>query len=383
VPTEAVAVSPRDAPRGAMTPEHFGQAVLDWFDQHGRKDLPWQQQITPYRVWVSEIMLQQTQVATVIPYYERFMQRLPTVASLAAASEDEVLHLWTGLGYYSRARNLRHAAQQVVGEYDGTVPQTLEDLQALPGIGRSTAGAIVSIAYRQPAAILDGNVKRVLARYHAVAGWPGQSAVSKQLWQLAEHYTPAHRANDYTQAMMDLGATVCSRSKPRCSACPLADSCAALRQSEVTHYPGKKPKKVLPLRHTRLLIIENQHGEVLMHKRPPSGIWGSLWLFPELGADVDPATFCHDLLQADVLAITQWQGFRHSFSHYHLDIEPLHIRVDTTPNVVMEAARSIWYTRLSPQDIGLAAPVVKLLTQLDDTQTNQASLALNPATMVT
>ena len=198
------------------TTSQFAPRVLDWFDQHGRKDLPWQRDISPYRVWVSEIMLQQTQVKTVIPYFERFMATFPTVQALAAAEQDQVLHLWTGLGYYARARNLHRAAQQVCAEHGGEFPATVDKLEELPGVGRSTAGAIVSLAFRQRAVILDGNVKRVLARYRAVDGWPGQSAVHRKLWQIADDYTPEQRCADYTQAMMDLGATLCTRSSPAC-----------------------------------------------------------------------------------------------------------------------------------------------------------------------
>ncbi len=208
-----------------MTPEQFQHSILDWFDQHGRHDLPWQQAQTPYRVWVSEIMLQQTQVATVIPYFQRFMARFPDVGALAAAEQDEVLHLWTGLGYYARARNLHKAARLVVNNWGGEFPQTLEGMESLPGIGRSTAGAILAMACGIRAPILDGNVKRVLARYACVEGWPGQTAVQKQLWALAEEYTPSRRVGDYTQAMMDLGATLCTRSKPACVLCPLQLDC--------------------------------------------------------------------------------------------------------------------------------------------------------------
>ena len=219
----------------------FSRAVLTWFDKHGRKTLPWQQGITPYRVWLSEIMLQQTQVTTVIPYFERFVARFPDVASLAAAPINDVLHLWTGLGYYARARNLHRCAQTLVCNYGGEFPATVEALAELPGIGRSTAGAIVSIAFKQRAAILDGNVKRVLARYHAVAGWPGDATTLKTLWVHAETHTPKKRVNNYTQAMMDLGATLCTRSKPACERCPVMSTCVAYATGQVNLYPGKKP----------------------------------------------------------------------------------------------------------------------------------------------
>lgn len=338
--------------------------VLEWFDRHGRKNLPWQQDISPYRVWVSEIMLQQTQVRTVIPYFERFMRELPTVQSLAAASEDQVLHLWTGLGYYSRARNLQRTAQLICEQHGGEFPDEVEALSDMPGIGRSTAGAIISIAHRKRAAILDGNVKRVLARLHAVEGWPGESAVLKTLWEYAEAHTPAARVADYTQAMMDLGATLCTRSKPACALCPLSDDCLALRQGNPQDYPGKKPAKTLPVKSTQMLIISSADGEVLLEKRPSTGIWAGLWIFPQIEPDADPIAFCRDQLRLDATMLERWQGYRHTFSHYHLDIEPVRLQLERAPNQVMEAERHLWYDLLQPAAVGLAAPVKKLLSKL-------------------
>ena len=225
--------------------------------------------INPYRVWVSEIMLQQTQVQTVIPYFQHFIAALPQVADLAAASEDQVLHLWTGLGYYARARNLHQCAKMVMSDHGGEFPAELEQLAALPGIGRSTAGAIRSIAFAQAAAILDGNVKRVLARYAAIEGWPGKAAVLKQLWQLAETNTPDQRVAAYSQAIMDLGATVCLRSQPRCEVCPLADGCRACREQRQVEFPGRKPRKTMPVRSTLMLMVQNPAGEVTNRLRPP------------------------------------------------------------------------------------------------------------------
>lgn len=226
-----------------LSPNQFQEQVLTWFDAHGRKDLPWQQDINPYRVWISEIMLQQTQVKTVIPYYLRFMEQLPTVQALACASEDEVLHLWTGLGYYARARNLRRCAIALCSEHDGQFPDTVEALSDLPGIGRSTAGAICSIAFGKPAAILDGNVKRVLARYATIPGWPGKTAVLKRLWGLAETLNPQQRTGAYSQAMMDLGATICLRSRPGCELCPLQHACQAHLLGQQQSFPGKNPPR--------------------------------------------------------------------------------------------------------------------------------------------
>jgi A/G-specific adenine glycosylase len=348
------------------SPDHsdFSKRVLDWFALHGRKHLPWQQNINPYRVWVSEIMLQQTQVNTVIPYFQHFMEQLPSTESLAQASEDQVLHLWTGLGYYSRARNLHKAAKQICQQLDGSFPQTVEQLCELPGIGRSTAGAIASIAFSQAAAILDGNVKRVLARYHAVAGWPGQSATAKQLWGYAEQHTPTKNTAEYSQAMMDLGATLCTRSKPRCEQCPLLDNCQAYQLGDPSRYPGKKPKKTLPVKATQMLIIENPDGKILLEKRPPSGIWGGLWGFPEISLDIDPAQHCLQLLGSKVNSTDKWAVFRHTFSHYHLDISPIKLSLSRQPTQVMEEKRQLWYNVQQPQQLGLSTPVKRLLSKL-------------------
>jgi len=338
--------------------------VLEWFDRHGRKDLPWQLNVDPYRVWVSEIMLQQTQVMTVIPYFERFVETFPTVRDLAAADEDRVLHLWTGLGYYARARNLHRAARQVCGELGGNFPDTVEGLCQLPGIGRSTAGAIVSIAYRRRAAILDGNVKRVLARYHAVAGWPGEVAVARRLWEIAEAYTPDGRVADYTQAMMDLGATVCTRASPRCGHCPLGPGCAARSSGSQAAYPGRKPKKALPVRETTFLMVRAPGGDIWLEKRPGAGIWGGLWCFPELEDAGKSAAWCVDRFSLNPEAVEPWEPFRHTFSHYHLDIQPVLATLPALPGAVMEAGDRLWYNRRQPQEIGLAAPVAGLLARL-------------------
>jgi A/G-specific adenine glycosylase len=346
-----------------MTPVAFRKAVLGWYDRHGRKDLPWQQDITPYRVWVSEIMLQQTQVSTVIPYFERFMARFPTVQKLAKAPQDEVLHLWTGLGYYARARNLHRAAQIVTSEHRGKFPVHVEALAALPGIGRSTAGAIASISMNLRAPILDGNVKRVLARFHAVAGWPGEKAVENRLWAIAEQYTPTQRVRDYTQVMMDLGATLCTRSKPRCGDCPLARHCQAFANDEVHLYPGKKPSKATPVRQTLMLLLENPAGKILLEQRPPSGLWGGLWCPPQINDDSE----LEQALAARSLTAARRQTlppFRHTFSHFHLDITPVRIRVKPAHQGVKDSSRQRWVPHQQPGELGLAAPIKKLLASL-------------------
>lgn len=345
-----------------MMNQQFSTQVFKWFDKHGRKHLPWQQNITPYRVWLSEIMLQQTQVATVIPYFERFTAQFPDVHSLAAAPIDLVLHLWTGLGYYARARNLHRCAQTIVDQYDGEFPSTVAALSELSGIGRSTAGAIVSIAFQQRAAILDGNVKRVLARYCAVDGWPGQAETLSQLWAIAEQYTPVKRCNEYTQAMMDMGATVCTRSKPACERCPLQSGCIAYAQREQSRYPGKKPKKDIPVKSVQLLMLRNPAGDILLQQRPPQGIWGGLWSFPELNSEQDAKGYVGAQFGA-VIEQEIWNSYRHTFSHYHLDITPVLLQLAKTPQVISSGGNH-WYNLHQPEALGLAAPVKKLLEKL-------------------
>jgi len=259
----------------------FRKQTLAWYDAFGRKDLPWQQGKTAYRVWVSEIMLQQTQVATVIPYFDRFMQEFPSVKHLAAASNDEVMHLWTGLGYYARARNLHKTAKQVVADYNGEFPQDPELLEQLSGIGRSTAAAIASSVFDVPAAILDGNVKRVLSRFFALQEWPGSTSAQKQLWTWSESLTPKKRISDYNQVMMDLGALICTRSKPKCQDCPLKKECLAFQMEQTHQLPISKPKKDKPVKQTWFLMLQSPDGRIGLSKRPSTGIWGGLYSFPE------------------------------------------------------------------------------------------------------
>jgi A/G-specific adenine glycosylase len=337
--------------------------VLTWFQQHGRHDLPWQQHATPYRVWVSEIMLQQTQVSTVIPYYQRFMQRFPFLQTLATAPIDEVLHLWTGLGYYARARNLHKTAQLLCAQHGGEFPASLEALETLPGIGRSTAGAILSLSMGQRGVILDGNVKRVLCRYYAIEHWSGESATQKNLWQLAEQSTPTLDFAGYTQAMMDLGATVCTRSKPSCARCPLRDHCQALAKGRVGSLPVSKPRKALPVRQVFMLLCHDQH-RVLLEQRPANGIWGGLWSPPEF-SELDTLLAWTGNRHAQ--AQQSWPITRHTFSHFHLDITP--VPATLLANSVAEAPPgSCWYPLDHSVKLGLAAPVKKLLQRLyDDT----------------
>lgn len=344
----------------------FNQQVLTWFHKKGRKNLPWQKNKTPYRVWVSEIMLQQTQVNTVIPYYERFMQSFPDITALANADEDNVLHHWTGLGYYARARNLHKAAKTIITTHQGIFPQTLEETIALPGIGRSTAGAIQSISRNKHHAILDGNVKRVLARYYTVDGHNGQAQFEKTLWPVAEILTPKDDTASYTQAMMDLGATCCTRSKPNCEECPVASGCLAKASDLQSLYPNKKPKKITPVKNT-MMVIPRINGSVYLEKRPPKGIWGGLWCFKELTEETEIPKLLHSL-NLRVLndeSMIFLPEFRHTFSHYHLDITPIIVDCEPLPTKEMQQnSQRQWYDLHIESNVGLAASTVKLINLL-------------------
>lgn len=343
-----------------LKPHYFQQRVLKWYAHSGRKQLPWQQEVTPYKVWLSEIMLQQTQVATVIPYFQRFLSYCPTVEALAAAPLDDVLHLWTGLGYYARARNLHKTAKIVAERYQGHFPNDHQQLMALPGIGRSTAAAICSLAFDNPQAILDGNVKRVLSRFYALAGWPGEKKVHDALWEIAERLTPSESVAPYTQAMMDLGAMICTRSKPKCAECPLQSHCVAHQNDTVLDFPGKKPKKAKPIRETRFLICRNGDGEYYFQQRPAEGIWGGLWSFPEctLEADVQAHSLSNLGLELEIEHYAA--PFRHTFTHYHLDISPVFCRVKKSQQQASDNAK-LWLNIEAALAKGLSAPVKKLL----------------------
>lgn len=344
-----------------MEAQQFSQVVLDWYHKYGRKTLPWQQEKTPYHVWLSEVMLQQTQVATVIPYFERFIARFPNVSALAKAPLDEVLHLWTGLGYYARARNLHKAAQHIVDKHQGRFPDTFEDVCALPGVGRSTAGAILSLSLKKPYPILDGNVKRVLARCYAVEGWPGKKEVENKLWEISEQVTPTKGVEYFNQAMMDLGAMVCTRTKPKCELCPLNTGCIAYAHHSWADYPGKKPKKAIPEKTTYFLILQYDNL-VWLDKRPPAGIWGGLFAFPQFETKMLLEQWLaeHGLENSKT---EQLISFRHTFSHFHLDIVPICVKLSTFTSL-MEAQQGLWYNLQTPASVGLAAPVENLLRQL-------------------
>ena len=336
-------------------------ALLTWWDRHGRKDLPWQREPTLYRVWVSEIMLQQTQVATVEQYYERFMAAFPDVTALANADSDRVLHLWSGLGYYARARNLHRAARVVRDEFGGHMPTEFESLLALPGIGRSTAGAILALATGQRFPILDGNAKRVLARVFRIEGWPGKSSVGRELWRVAEICTPHDRVAHYTQALMDLGATVCRRRKPDCEQCPLNALCAAHRVGVAVQLPSPRPPRVRPRRNTVLVMAVRSDGAVLLEKRPEAGIWGGLWGFPETSAVDAVSDWCQRQIGLRPERMDVQPEVQHSFTHFDLNMQPVRVSVPGPPARVMDGDRWLWYKVHEPAQVGLAAPVSRLL----------------------
>jgi A/G-specific adenine glycosylase len=345
--------------------EDFAVRLLRWFDAHGRKDLPWQHPRTPYRVWLSEVMLQQTQVATVIPYFARFVAALPDLRALAAATQDEVFALWSGLGYYSRARNLQRAAQLCVAHYGGELPRDFDALVALPGIGRSTAGAILAQAFGLRFPILDGNVKRVLARRHGICGWPGEKSTESQLWKFAGAQTPHERVADYTQAIMDLGATVCARSKPRCADCPVRDGCVAFRDGLTASLPARKPARALPTRSTLMLVLRDAQGRLLLERRAPTGIWAGLWSLPE--ALDEPAArdaAARVGAQANGFHFRPLPPFTHTFTHFRLDVKPLALDVETASAGVGDDPHHRWLLPHEAAALGLPAPVRKLIASL-------------------
>jgi len=339
----------------------FAQRLLAWWEVYGRHDLPWQHPRTPYRVWVSEIMLQQTQVATVIPYFERWLKDFPDVPALAAAPLDEVLSRWSGLGYYARARNLHRAAILCMEEHGGHLPEGAKALSALPGIGLSTANAIVSQATDQPAAVLDGNVRRVLARHAAVAGWTGQAAVQKRLWAEAEARLPARRGADYTQAIMDLGAMICTRSKPACERCPVSSDCQAHLRGLVSKLPSPKPATRVSDRTLHMLILRDGEGRVLLEKRPPAGVWGGLWCLP----DGDNIPAIQERLGLTARRMSSLPRFEHRLSHIRMTICPA-LADAWKPTQVQCTASLGWFGRRQLPQLGLPKPVTDLLKRLHD-----------------
>jgi A/G-specific adenine glycosylase len=354
----------RDLEGTNTDPREFAEHLLAWFAAHGRHSLPWQINPTPYRVWVSEVMLQQTQVATVIPYYERFMQRFPDVDSLACAPLDEVLHLWTGLGYYARARNLQACAQALVAQHCGEFPHELKDVMELPGIGRSTAGAILALSRGERHAILDGNVKRVLSRVFGVAGDPSSSAVFAALWAQAEVCTPAYDVAAYTQAIMDLGATVCTRARPACTICPMSARCVAALEGRQAELPGRKPKKFRPSREATLLIAQigsNGPTAVLLERRPNAGVWGGLWCPPQFGSEQEALAWCRQEIGSSGDG-QPLPPIEHAFTHFDLRLRPLRVQC-TAPAEVRDGER-LWYRLDAAPRIGLPQPIRQLFERL-------------------
>jgi A/G-specific adenine glycosylase len=336
--------------------------VLAWHAKSGRHELPWQRNRSAYRVWVSEIMLQQTQVATVIPYFERFMQRFPNVRSLADAPADEVLHLWTGLGYYARARNLHRAAQIVRDQYGDQFPNEIDAVIALPGIGRSTAGAILAISAGSRHPILDGNVKRVLARFYAVDGAPDESATLDKLWRLADDNTPAKDVAVYTQAIMDLGATLCTRSKPRCEDCPIRRDCRARIEARQDELPAAKRKRAVRRCRHAVMLVARRASEVLLVQRPPSGIWGGLWCLPEFEHRDAAAQYAASTLASARLVAAPLPDIAHSFTHFDLVITPVVAKCRGETRV--RDGTALWYDLTRPARVGLPAPIRTLLGTL-------------------
>jgi len=337
--------------------------LLAWHERAGRHDLPWQSPRSPYRVWVSEVMLQQTQVAAVIPYFQRFMARFPNVAALAAAPLDEVLHLWSGLGYYARARNLHRAAQVICAQHGGALPRSFAALAALPGVGRSTAGAILALAHNERFPILDGNARRVLARYFGIAGGVAESATLKKLWQLAEEQTPVAGVAGYTQAIMDLGATVCVRRRPLCQQCPLEADCSARRSNRQHEIPAPRRAGTRPRRRVYMVVALQESGEVLLERRPEHGVWGGLWCLPQFASASAAGAFIRDALQADGAAAQRLAALQHGFTHFDLTITPLLVRCAAAAGATQEPG-TLWYNIRTPARIGLPAPITALLGTL-------------------
>ena len=332
----------------------FASRLIAWQRIHGRHDLPWQRP-DAYWVWLSEIMLQQTQVATVIPYFQRFIASFPNVAALAAASEEAVLSHWSGLGYYARGRNLHRAAQIIVARHGGVFPAEYEQILALPGIGRSTAAAICSLAYQQRRAILDGNVRRVLARHRGIEGTPAVKSVENRLWQIAESLLPAADAGRYTQALMDMGATLCTRSRPGCQVCPVAVDCVALQSGRVDELPTPKLRRVVPERRAVFMLALVQ-GEVLLEKRDSSGLWGGLLCLPQFDEEWQADSLIWEIRERVDMPV-----FTHTFTHFRLHISPLLLRLNEKP---CATRGGLWLKLEDALSAAIPTPVRRLLEQV-------------------
>ena len=346
-----------------MKEADFSNCVIAWQKRHGRHDLPWQNTRDPYRIWLSEIMLQQTQVATVIPYYARFLEKFPTLRDLAHAAEDEVLALWSGLGYYSRGRNLLRAAQIIAEKFGGEFPPSFDEILALPGIGQSTAAAICAFAFGERRAILDGNVKRVFARNFGIAGFSGDKKVETKLWNAANDALPNKNIEAYTQGLMDLGATVCLRTRPLCLACPVEDSCIAKREGRIQELPAPRPKKAVPEKSTTMLIIAHE-GEVLLEKRPPTGVWAGMWCFPELHNGANLLDTCRERYSLETTPLKPWRVLEHGFTHFKLNITPQPIAVQKKLSRAAEPG-VVWLSIDDALKAAIPKPIRVLLTKLD------------------
>lgn len=337
-----------------LSHQWFGEQILKWYDHHGRKTLPWKNPKSAYSIWLSEIMLQQTQVTTVIPYFQKFISVFPTIDHLAQAPLDQIMTLWAGLGYYARARNLHKTARILTDQWHSELPQNLAELQNLPGIGHSTAAAILAQSYDIRAPILDGNVKRVLCRFYGITGWPGLQSVQNTLWKMSELTTPFNRANDYTQGIMDLGALICKNKHPLCKQCPLHLQCISFNQNTIEQHPASKPAKIKPSKQTQFVMIFNQDNKILLRKRPLKGIWGGLWCLPE--------TIDLELLKLKFKLISRKNIQRHTFTHYHLDYETILARCTNEENHYEK--NYYWYTLSSTKQLGLPAPHKILINEL-------------------
>lgn len=347
----------------------FTAALLRWFDVHGRQNLPWQADPTPYRVCVSEVMLQQTQVTTVIPYYLRFIERFPTVRDLAAATTDEVMHLWTGLGYYARARNLQACAKVLMAQHGGEFPAGLGAMMALPGIGRSTAGAILALSRGERHPILDGNVKRVLTRVFGIEGDPSAAGVLAKLWAQADHCTPDARVGAYTQAIMDMGATLCTRSRPACTVCPMNEFCVAAREGRQAQLPGRKQRRARGAREATLLIAETGAAgsrTVMLERRPVPGIWGGLWSPPQFDSENEALAWCRrEFGEAAAVSVEALPAIDHAFTHFDLRLNPLRVRCGAAAGaVVSDGEDRLWYALTAPPRVGLPQPIRSLFDRL-------------------
>ncbi|HKY69342.1 MAG TPA: A/G-specific adenine glycosylase [Gammaproteobacteria bacterium] len=345
-----------------VTARWWQQNLLKWHDQHGRQGLPWKDPTTPYAVWVSEIMLQQTQVATVIPYFNNFMAQLPDIAALAKAPLETVLRLWAGLGYYARARNLHKSAQIIMQQHGGIFPSELEKVTALPGIGLSTAGAILAQSFSIPHPILDGNVKRVLMRFYALPGVPDDPNIKKTLWEFSRSFTPKARVAQYTQAIMDLGATLCTRKKPACTICPVQKKCQAFLTQSQEDYPAAKKQAVKPIKRLRFLFIEKNNCFLLI-QRPLAGIWGGLWSVPECPLNKKVENVCQEI-GIKICEIKTASYSRHSFTHFHLEYQPILIKSKTISKTRLASPAYAWYKLETICDLGLPAPIYRFFHNL-------------------